>query len=68
MGAGAVHERSVLEVDAALLTAVVDLVPAEWLEPAPGAEDDEAVRAAYVDFLGARLAAPQAWLPGSVAR
>jgi hypothetical protein len=37
-------------------------VPDEWLEPVPGAESAEALRAAYVDFLSARLDATQ-WLP-----
>ena len=37
-------------------------VPDAWLEPVPGAEDPDAVRAAYVDFLTARLGARQ-WLP-----
>jgi hypothetical protein len=39
-------------------------VPDEWLDPVPGAEDPEALRAAYVAFLAARLGATQ-WLPGS---
>ena len=37
-------------------------VPDAWLEPVPGAETPEALRAAYVDFLDARLATRQ-WLP-----
>lgn len=37
-------------------------VPDEWLEPVPGAETPDAVRAAYVDFLTARLDSRQ-WLP-----
>jgi hypothetical protein len=37
-------------------------VPDAWLEPVPGAETPEALRAAYVEFLGARLAS-DAWLP-----
>ena len=37
-------------------------VPDEWLEPVPGAETPEAVRAAYVAFLTARLGTRQ-WLP-----
>ncbi len=37
-------------------------VPDSWLEPVPGAEDPAAVRAAYVDFLTARLGTRQ-WLP-----
>lgn len=45
-----------------LLTEVVDLVPEDWLEPVPGA-DTAAVRAAYVDFLGARVSGDRPWLP-----
>lgn len=41
---------------------VLTLVPDVWLEPVPGAETPDAVRAAYVDFLTARLATRQ-WLP-----
>ena len=37
-------------------------VPDEWLEPVPGAETPDAVRAAYVAFLTARLGTRQ-WLP-----
>jgi hypothetical protein len=37
-------------------------VPDGWLEPVPGAESPDALRAAYVDFLDARLATRQ-WLP-----
>ncbi len=39
-------------------------VPDVWLEPLPGAESPDALRAAYVDFLLARLGTRQ-WLPGS---
>ena len=39
-------------------------VPDVWLEPVPGAETPDALRAAYVDFLTARLGTRQ-WLPGS---
>ena len=39
-------------------------VPDAWLDPVPGAEDPETLRAAYVAFLTARLGASQ-WLPGS---
>jgi hypothetical protein len=42
-------------------------VPDAWLEPVPGAESPEALRAAYVGFLTARLGARQ-WLPQVVAR
>jgi hypothetical protein len=41
---------------------VVAEVPDAWLEPVPGAETPEQVRAAYVAFLDARLATRQ-WLP-----
>jgi hypothetical protein len=41
---------------------VLAQVPDGWLEPVPGAEDPATVRAAYVDFLTARLGARQ-WLP-----
>jgi len=37
-------------------------VPDAWLEPVPGADDADAVRVAYVDFLVARLGTRQ-WLP-----
>ena len=37
-------------------------VPDVWLEPVPGADAPDAVRAAYVAFLTARLGARQ-WLP-----
>ncbi len=41
-------------------------VPDEWLEPVPGAETADAVRAAYAEFLTARLGTRQ-WLPGEAA-
>ena len=41
-------------------------MPDEWLEPVPGAEDPAALRAAYVDFLTARLGTRQ-WLPQAAA-
>ena len=37
-------------------------MPDVWLEPVPGAETPDALRAAYVDFLVARLGTRQ-WLP-----
>ena len=46
-----------------LLEEVLDLVPDVWLEPAPGAENPGALRAAYVDFLLARVSGSRAWLP-----
>ena len=44
-----------------LLSEVVERVPAQWLEPVPGA-DAERVRAAYVDFLLARVSGDRRWL------
>jgi hypothetical protein len=46
-----------------LLGEVLDEVPDSWLEPVSGAEDAEAVRAAYVRFLLARLDGDRTWLP-----
>jgi hypothetical protein len=62
-GVPAVHDRLSAQVDAALLRTVVGQVPADWLEPVPGADTVEAVRTAYVDHLVARLASPGSWLP-----
>ena len=46
-----------------LLSEVVSEVPDGWLEPVPGAETPEALRAAYVDFLHARVSGDRDWLP-----
>jgi hypothetical protein len=46
-----------------LLAAVVAEVPDAWLEPVPGAESVEALRAAYVQFLRARVTGERTWLP-----
>ncbi|WP_245155196.1 HipA family kinase [Nocardioides sp. 1609] len=46
-----------------LLAEVVELVPDTWLEPVPGAETADELRAAYLRFLTARLGTRQ-WLPG----
>ena len=55
------------EISAALgpevFTEVLEVVPDVWLEPVDGAETPAALRAAYVEFLTARLAT-RAWLPG----
>lgn len=48
-----------------LLTDVVAQVPAEWLAFVPDTPAD-AVRAAYVDFLLARVAGDRPWLPREV--
>ncbi|WP_426246601.1 HipA family kinase [Nocardioides sp. LHG3406-4] len=50
-------------VTPAVLAEVLAAVPDVWLEPVPGAETPEALRAAYVAFLTARLGTRQ-WLPG----
>jgi hypothetical protein len=50
-------------LDRDVFTEVLAEVPDVWLEPVPGAETPEALRAAYVDFLVARLGTRQ-WLPG----
>ena len=44
------------------LAAVVAEVPDVWLEPVPGAESPDDLRAAYVAFLAARLET-RSWLP-----
>lgn len=64
------HADQLPAVDAAVsgliggddFTQILALVPDPWLEPVPGAETPDAVRAAYVDFLNARLAS-RVWLP-----
>jgi hypothetical protein len=45
-----------------LFAAVLEQVPDAWLEPVPGAESADALRAAYVEFLTARLST-RLWLP-----
>jgi hypothetical protein len=65
------HRSGVPAADAALaplvtrdlLGDVLGLVPDEWLEPVPGAERPDALRAAYVDFLAARAGGSRSWLP-----
>jgi hypothetical protein len=47
----------------AAFRAGVSEVPDEWLEPVPGCAAPEELRAAYVDFLVARIAGERAWLP-----
>jgi hypothetical protein len=51
-------------VTADLLREVVALVPEEWLEPVFGA-DAASLRAAYVDFLLARVSGERAWMKGA---
>jgi hypothetical protein len=59
---GATDDRLSALVTPALLADVVAQVPDVWLEGVPGAEDPDALRAAYVGFLTARLGTRQ-WLP-----
>ena len=47
-----------------LLTSVVALIPDDWLTDEPGFAGPDAVRAAYVEQLLARLASRPDWLPG----
>lgn len=44
-----------------IVTSAVSAVPAQWLDPAFGSADE--VRAAYVAFLLARIAAREVWVP-----
>lgn len=62
-GLPARHEEFAATLDRATLERVVALVPDIWLEPTETLPTPQALRAAYVDHLQARLAAPQAWLP-----
>jgi hypothetical protein len=50
------------QVTEQLLREVVGQVPDEWLEPVPGADDADALRAAYVGFLLARVSGERPWL------
>jgi len=50
------------KLDSSVLAEVVAEVPDAWLEPVPGAETADELRAAYVRFLEARLTTRQ-WLP-----
>ena len=67
----AAHHADVARLDAAIsadlgpdvFVEVLETVPDVWLEPVAGAETPAALRAAYVDFLTARLGT-RAWLPG----
>ncbi len=55
-------EQLSAQVDETMLREVLDLVPDAWLEPVPGADSPDQLRAAYVAFLTARLGTRQ-WLP-----
>jgi hypothetical protein len=66
----AAHRSRLAAVDARLaplvtrdlLAEVVEAVPGEWVEPVPGGSTEQ-VRAAYVDFLLARVSGDRPWLP-----
>ena len=51
------------QVTREVLEEVVALVPDAWLEPLPGADTPDDLRAAYVEFLLARVNGERAWLP-----
>jgi hypothetical protein len=53
-------------LDESAFSEIVATVPDPWLEPVPGAETPDALRAAYVGFLKARLGS-RVWLPGVAA-
>ena len=55
-------ERLAPRVDRALLEALADLLPDDWLRPEAGLPDPAAHRRAYVDYLVARLAARRAFV------
>jgi hypothetical protein len=50
-------------VTAGLITQATQMVPDTWLDDEPGFDSAEAVRAAYVDVLTARLERRDTWLP-----
>jgi hypothetical protein len=59
----AAHEELSGRITESLLKEVLELVPDEWLEPAPGRDDAAGVRELYAEFLTARLSGSAAWLP-----
>ncbi len=54
-------------IDDDTLGEVLAQVPDEWLEPRPGAESPDELRAAYGAFLRARRDGARAWVPGKAA-
>lgn len=62
-GVAAADAEITPRLDRDTVARLLSRVPDEWLEPVPGAETPDALRAAYVDFLTARLGTRQ-WLPG----
>jgi hypothetical protein len=49
-------------IDRGVLEGIVASIPDDWLRPEPGLPDPDAHRAAYVDYLLARLEAPRAFV------
>ena len=49
-------------LDRGVLDGIVASIPDDWLRPEPGLPDPDAHRAAYVDYLLARLEAPRAFV------
>ncbi len=62
-GVSAADAELAPQVTRDLLGDVVSQVPEGWLEPVPGTESPDALRAAYVDFLHARVSGDRDWLP-----
>lgn len=61
-GLAAADERLRPLLDAEAFTEILAQVPDVWFEPVPGAESAQEQRAAYVEFLTARLGS-RGWLP-----
>ncbi len=59
------HARLAPQVTHEVLSDVVGLVPADWLEPTASMPDGDVLRAAYLDHLVGRLARPAAWIGGA---
>jgi hypothetical protein len=57
------HARLAPLLTGRVLRGALAAVPDEWLAGEPGFADADAVRAAYVEVLGERLAAHERWLP-----
>jgi hypothetical protein len=57
----AADERLASRVSRDLIASLAADVPDDWLAPETGLPDADAHRAAYVDYLVARLEAPRPW-------
>jgi hypothetical protein len=62
-GVPAAHAELAPLITPQLLHQVLAAVPDVWLEPVPGRDGPSGVRQAYQDYLLARLAASDRWLP-----